>query len=412
MEKLKHKGLIIFILGLLSAIGPLSIDMYLPGFNDIADSLHTDIDQVGYSLSSFFIGISIGQLIYGPLLDRFGKKPPLYIGLILYIITSIIITFIVDVNSLIVLRFFQALGSCAGMVGGRALVRDLFPVEENAKVFSYLMLVIAVSPLFAPTLGGFITNHIGWQAIFVVLAIFSFSTLIATYFWVPKGMPPNTEMSLKPKPIVKSFLRVMKVPKFYTYGLISAISSSGLYAYIAGSPNLFMNIYEVSKRQYGWIFAIIGMGMTIASQINTLLLRKFKSEQISIVAMSFQVLTGLILVITTYFGWLNLYTNIALIWLYLFTQGAIYPNTSALCLAPFNLSAGTASALMGALQLGIGALATALVNAFTDTTAMPMVITMLLCGSISFIILFVGRRFIQDDPQNQKIKSPGVKKVH
>ncbi len=399
MEKLKRRGLVIFILGLLSAIGPFSIDMYLPGFKDIAKSLHTDIGQVGLSLSAFFLGIAAGQLIYGPLLDRFGRKKPLYIGLAVYFLTSIGCAFVVDVDQLIVMRFFQALGSCAGMVASRALVRDLFPVSENAKVFSYLMLVIAISPILAPTAGGYVTALFGWEAIFITLAVISFFTLLAVYFIVPEGNAPDKDMSLKPGPILKSFVAVSKVPKFYTYALVSAISSSGLYAYIAGSPNLFLNVFEVSKKQYGWIFATIALGMTIASQVNTVLLRKYSSERISLIALYLQVATGLTFAITAYMGWLNLYTTIAVIWIYMATQGSVYPNTSALSLAPFSRSAGTASALMGAVQLGIGALTTAVVNALTTESALPMAVTILFCATTSLTILLVCRRKISDESE-------------
>lgn len=397
MESKTKRFLLILTLGLLSAIGPFSIDMYLPGFKEIAESLHTDVSHISMSLSSFFIGIAVGQLIYGPLLDRFGKKRPLYIGLGVYIITSLFCAFIRDADALIVTRFFQALGSCAGMVASRAFIRDLYPVNENAKIFSYLMLVVAVSPIIAPTFGGYITAMFGWEAIFIVLAVISTLTLAFSYFWIPAGASPETTMSLKPKPIIKSFTRVAKKPMFYTYALISAVSSSGLYAYIAGSPKLFMGIYEVPKKQYAWIFAIIALGMTIASQLNNLLLRKYSSEKITVVMLCCQVLTGFILAISTYYGWLNLYSTIAIIWVYLATQGFIYPNTSALSLVPFSKGAGTASALMGAIQMGIGGLVTALVGIFTKDTAVPMTLTMFLCGATSLIILFIGRRFIPEN---------------
>jgi DHA1 family bicyclomycin/chloramphenicol resistance-like MFS transporter len=161
--KRKNKFLLILILGLLSAIGPFSIDMYLPGFPAIAADLHTTVAHVSLSLSSFFIGISAGQLLYGPLLDRFGRKGPLYTGLSLYLITSLACTFADSANALITFRLLQALGACGGMVASRAMVRDLFPVNEIAKVFSMLMLVIGVSPIIAPTVGGYITGI--WMAI-------------------------------------------------------------------------------------------------------------------------------------------------------------------------------------------------------------------------------------------------------
>lgn len=207
--------------------------------------------------------------------------------------------------------------------------------------------------------------------------------------------PPNKELSLMPKPIIKEFLAVAKVPKFYTYALTGAIASSGLYSYIAGSPYVFMEIYEVSEKQYGWIFAIISIGLITASQLNTLLLKKYSSEQITLVVLTCQVIVGIVLVLLTYFNMLNLYSTIALIWLYLATQGFVFPNTSALALAPFSINAGTASALMGAVQLGIGAMATALVSALSNNTALPMTGVMLLCGSTSFIVLLFGSRIIR-----------------
>ena len=156
--KKQSKFYLILILGLMSAIGPLSIDMYLPAFPSIAAGLNSSIERVTLSLSSFFIGISIGQLIYGPLLERYGRKIPLYVGLGLYALASFACASATSVEMLILFRFLQALGGCVGMVASRAMVRDLFDVKDNAKVFSTLMLVIAVSPIIAPTLGGFITT--------------------------------------------------------------------------------------------------------------------------------------------------------------------------------------------------------------------------------------------------------------
>lgn len=397
MTKLKNKGIIIFVLGLLSAVGPFSIDMYLPGFREIADEFNTSVSHVGLSLSSFFIGISLGQLIYGPLLDRFGRKPLIYIGLTIYIITSILCAFVIDADQLIIMRFFQAIGSCVGMVASRALVRDIFPVQENARIFSYLMLVIAISPIIAPTLGGYVTSFYSWRIIFIILAGIGVLAFLGTYYILPAGNPPDTELSLMPRPIIKKYLMVLRVPDFYTYAMVSAVSSSGLYAYLAGSPTLFLDIFKVSKSEYGIIFAIIAAGMMLANQFNTFLLRKYSSEQISLVALVFQVGAGLFLAVSTYFGWLNIYMTIGAIWAFMATQGFVYPNTSALSIAPFQQSAGTASALMGAIQLGIGAISAFLVSMFTKTSAFPMGLTILICGTLSLIILLLGRTFIVKD---------------
>ena len=201
----RNKFFMIVILGMLSAIGPFSIDMYLPGFPAIAEDLHTTVARVALSLSSFFIGISFGQLLYGPLLDRFGRKKPLYIGLSVYLLSSIGCAVCTSVDALIALRFVQAIGGCAGMVAARAMVRDLFPVEENAKIFSMLMLVIGVSPIIAPTVGGYVTAAFGWHYIFIILTIMAALILAAVHFALPESRKPDLSVSLLTTPIIKGF---------------------------------------------------------------------------------------------------------------------------------------------------------------------------------------------------------------
>src|SRR5689334_16346646 len=182
----KNNFYLILILGLLTAIGPFSIDMYLPAFPDIAKGLHTTVAQVTLSLSSFFVGISFGQLLYGPLLERFGRKKPLYAGLCIYLVASIGCALAASVNALIILRLLQAVGGCVGMVAARAMVRDMFEVKENAKVFSTLMLVVAVSPIIAPTLGGYVTSILGWRYVFVMLIIVDVIVIVCAYFLLPE----------------------------------------------------------------------------------------------------------------------------------------------------------------------------------------------------------------------------------
>lgn len=391
----KKRTLVILILGLLSALGPFSIDLYLPGFPEIARDLNSTTGRVALSLSSYFIGVSIGQMIYGPLLDRFGRRIPLLIGLFIYLFASVYIVYVTSADSLILARFVQALGGCAGMVAARALVRDLFPVTETAKIFSLLMLVIAVSPIVAPTLGGFATAHWGWHSIFIILAVLAAINIILVYFWLPLGAPPDTTMSLKPRPIINSFWTVFKTPQFYTYTLTGSFAASGLYAYIAGSPHVFMELYGVSEKQYGWIFGIIAMGLVIASQVNTVLLKKHSSQKIVKVTLICQVIAGALLFFGTIFNLIEMYSMIVLAFLFLSTQGFAFPNTSALSLAPFEKNAGTASALMGALQLGIGAMITALVSMLSDETPLPMTGIMFLCAIASLSILYWGDRKIK-----------------
>jgi DHA1 family bicyclomycin/chloramphenicol resistance-like MFS transporter len=390
----RSKFFLILVLGMLSAIGPFSIDMYLPGFPAIAKDLNTTVAHVSLSLSSFFIGISAGQLLYGPLLDRFGRKKPLYAGLTAYLLTSMACAFITSADALIWLRLLQALGGCAGMVASRALVRDLFPVEESAKVFSLLMLVVGVSPIIAPTLGGYITASIGWKYIFVALGIMAAFILIAVYVGLPEGRKPDTALSLKPPAIIANFLSVLREPQFHTYALTGSFASAGLYAYITGSPYVFMEIFKVTEKQFGWIFALVAIGLIASSQVNSFLLRTHKSGQIIKVALLCQTITGIALFAGSALGLLGVLSTISLIFIFLCCQGFTFPNTSALSLAPFSKNAGSASALLGCIQMAIGAATSALVSFLSNHTALPMTGVMASCAVVSLIIVIAGSRMI------------------
>jgi DHA1 family bicyclomycin/chloramphenicol resistance-like MFS transporter len=393
MEQISRTRLI-FILGLLSAIGPFSIDMYLPGFPVIAADLKTTPEMVSYSLSSYFIGICAGQMLIGPLLDRFGRKPPLLGGLLLYIISALGCAWAPTIEALIVFRFFQAAGGCAGMVAPRAIIRDVFPVHENARIFSLLILIIGVSPIIAPTAGGFITSHYGWHSIFLLLAAITFLISMAVIFLLPESRKADPTFSLKPKPIIASFSKVITTPQFSTYAFTGSLASAGLYAYLAGSPFVFMDLYHVSGQHYGWIFAIVAGGLIASSQVNNILLRKYRSEQIVPVVLAVQCLIATCLVGGTMAGVLNLYGTIACIFFYLCCQGFSFPNSSALSMAPFTKEAGSASALLGAIQMALGAFASALVGIFSDGTALPMVGVMAACSFSAVTVLAIGRRVI------------------
>ena len=368
--------------------------MYLPGFPIIAASLHTTPEMVSYSLSSYFIGICAGQMLLGPLLDRYGRKRPLYGGLIIYILSSIGCAFAPTIEVLIVLRLFQAAGGCVGIVAPRAIIRDLFPVEENAKIFSLLILILGVSPIIAPTAGGYITALFGWHSIFIILAIITFLILLAVIFYLPESKQPDPAFSLKPKPILASFRKVITHPQFYTYSLTGAMASAGLYAYLAGSPFVFMDLYHVTGQQYGWIFAVVAAGLIASSQLNNVLLKKYSSGQIIRVTLLLQCIIALVLVFGTYNNWLGLYGTIACIFFYLCCQGFSFPNSSALSMAPFSREAGSASALMGSIQMALGAGASALVGVLSNGTAIPMTGVMAGCSLTAVVILMIGRRAI------------------
>jgi DHA1 family bicyclomycin/chloramphenicol resistance-like MFS transporter len=382
----------ILVLGSLTALGPFSIDMYLPGFEDIAHSLGTSVASVALSLSSYFIGISLGQLLYGPLLDRYGRKRPLYAGLALYIIATIICMQARDINTLIVLRFIQAVGSCAAQVAAMAMVRDLFGPKESAKVFSLLLLVLGASPMIAPTAGGYIVVNFGWRTIFLVLTILGILITALSIFLLPESHAPDKTFSLKPRPIINNFISVFREPQFLVFVLVESLAFAGLLAYVSGSPIVFMNIFHVDKKTYGWIFAFLSVAFIGLSQFNSLLLKKYSSEQIIWVALTGQVLVAAIFLAGNIAGWYGLPQTILFIFLFLGCLGFTNPNAAALSLAPFSRNAGTASALLGALQMGIGALASMGIGAFSSTSATPMIAIMASTSIAALVILIIGKR--------------------
>jgi len=402
---------LILILGLLTAIGPLSIDMYLPAFPDIAKGLNTSVSSVMLSLSSFFIGISIGQLIYGPLLERWGRKKPLYFGLVIYAIAAIGCATTLTVNGLILFRLFQALGGCVGMVASRAMVRDLFEVKDNAKIFSTLMLVVAVSPIIAPTLGGYITAYFGWRYIFGMLILVISLILVAVYFILPESKKPDPNFSLKPSAIVRSYSTIIKNQQFAIYTSTGAVAYAGLYAYISGSPFVFMVIFKVSEKYYGWIFAMIAAGLIGASQLNNVLLKKYRSEQIIRTAIYLQSTIGIFLVATFLFGIHELYLTIILIMLFLGCQGFIFPNASALSMAPFGHNAGSASALMGFIQMSIGALMSAVVSVLQNGTAIPMTGIMAFCSLSASLLYTIGSKVVVNKASNLLVEEEEVEMI-
>ena len=256
------------------------------------------------------------------------------------------------------------------------------------------MLVVAISPIIAPTLGGYVTAVMGWRFVFAILIIVDLLIIIAVYFLLPESKKPDAGFSLKSGAIINNFLGIVKHPQFYTYAMTGAVAYGGLCAYISGSPHVFMEIFRVNEKQYGWIFAIIALGIISASQISNLALRKYSSEHIIKVALSFQSLIGFTFALITFLGFSQIYLTILLIFLFLTCQGFIFPNASALTLAAFGHNAGSASALMGAIQMGVGAGASALVSVLQNNSALPMSGIMAFCSITALIVFAMGRKII------------------
>lgn len=395
-SKQQNRTIVLLILGLLSAIGPFSIDMYLPAFKTIASDFNTTVDLVQYSLTSFFVGIAFGQLIYGPLLDRYGRKKPLLVGLLIYIAATFLCIFTRDIEHLILLRFFQALGSCAGMVAARAMIQDYYEPREAARVFSLLMLVIAISPILAPSAGALLLNHFDWHYIFITLLVIGIIILLATFFKLPESYPGNKDFSLRPTAIIKNFWSVFTNKTFLSYSMVGSVASSGLYAYLAGSSFVMQEQFGLSQSEYGLAFAFVASAMVIATQINRVILKRWTSPQISRIANIWQALIALLLFVVLITGTLTFPILLILIFFYLMGHGFIFPNTSAMALSPFKRLAGSASALLGCIQMAIGALTSGLVSFFHNNTAYPMISVMAAAAIGSLLISIVAAKPAND----------------
>jgi DHA1 family bicyclomycin/chloramphenicol resistance-like MFS transporter len=396
MSASHNRIFIIVILGALATISPFAIDMYLPAFPEVAAALHTSTARVQLSIVSYFAGFSIGQLIYGPLLDRFGRKRPLYVGLALYVVASIFCMVSANVKFLIAMRFIQAIGGCSAGVAGMAMVRDFFHVDETAKIISILILILSVSPFLAPSVGHFVAEHFGWRWVFVLLAAFSLLMLVVCRLCLPEGHTADVNVSLKLMPVVRNYAEVLKEPQFLTYALSGSFAFSGLLVYVSSSPIIFMEVFHVNGAQFSWIFATMAVGFIGANQVNVFLLRKFSSAQIFYATLLVECPVVLMFLVGTYFNWLGLPAVLVLLFIVLSSLGLAYPNAAALSVVPFDHNIGSASAMLGFLQIGIAVLASSLIGLTNSHTMTPVALIVAVTSWIGLVILLIGKRRIHD----------------
>ncbi len=383
--------MIILMLGALSLISPFSVDMYLPAFAQIANHLGTTTAAVSLSLSSYFIGFAMGQVMYGPLLDRFGRKKPLYAGLCLYLAASALCIHPVNLRMLIALRFLQAIGGCVAQVASVAMVRDFFPADQSARIFSLLFLIIGVSPLLAPSFGSLVLLWLGWQWIFVMLSVFAFAILLMIRFLLPEAHRADPRIDLRPGPLLANFGHIFAVPQFSVYAMAGAFSFAGLFTYVAGSPLIFMDGFHVSEKTFGLIFAVLTGGFIAGSQVNLVLLRTLSSNRIFTIALSLQVVFGLIFIAGSWLNWYGMTATLVLFFLFLSCIGLTYPNAAAIALRPFSRNVGSASALLGFIQMGVGALISTGIGFFGTKAVIGLLSGTSLLGAAIFL---AGRRWV------------------
>ncbi|WP_216851044.1 multidrug effflux MFS transporter [Acidisphaera sp. L21] len=379
------------LLGALGVISPFSIDMYLPAFPGVAEAFSVATSEVAATLSSYFIGLAVGQVVYGPVLDRFGRKLPLCLGLLIYIAASAGCAMATGLPSLIAIRFLQALGGCGAQVASVAMVRDFFPVEDNARILSMLFLFIAVSPLLAPTVGGLVIAVAGWRAVFGVLAAIVAVIVVVTWFVLPEAHPPDRAISLRPGPILAEYGAILRDRGFAPYAFAGAFSFAGLFTYVAGAPIIFMEQFHLTPALFSLSFALLAGGFIGGSQANVLLLRRYDARVLFGRFLGVQVAAALLFLLGSLADWYGLYSTLALFFVVLACTGVTYPNAAAMAMAPFSRNAGSAAALLGFIQLGVGAVISSGIGLFTLHTSLPIVAILAATSVTALAIQTVGR---------------------
>ncbi len=375
----------------MSALGPFSIDMYLPSFPAIAEDLNTNISKVSLTLSSYFIGISVGQLIYGPIIDRYGRIKPLIIGLFIFVASSIGCALSPDIYSLIGMRLFLALGGCVGMVASRAIIRDRFDDDDIAKAYSSLILVMGVAPIIAPRVGGFISSNFGWKYIFYILALIGLALMLVVKLFLQESKTKDLSVSLNFKKVSVSYYQVLSHREFLLNGIAGSLVMAGMFAYIAGSPFVFMKLFGMEESTYGWMFGLNAVAFIGGSQLNRLLLNKFQSPSLTFYISLISMLISLLVLSSVYFVELPLVLIQIFLFAFMLLSGILSPNTSAMAITPFIKNAGVASALLGSLRMISGFLASLSISIFHDGSYFPMILFIILCSSLAFVILWWKR---------------------
>lgn len=382
------------VLGLLSAIGPFAIDMYLPALPAISQDLGASTSAVQMSLMAFFISVGLGQLIYGPVADMFGRKLPLYFGLVVFALASIGCALAPTVEMLIAFRFLQGLGACAGMVVPRAIVRDLHTGNEAARLMSMLMLVFSISPILAPLAGSAVTAVASWRAVFWIVMVAAILGLVLLALALDETRPAKDRVESGVGNALAGYWLLLRDRHFLGLVFIGAFGMASFFAYLANSSFVLIEHYGLTPTQYSLAFSINAVSFFGFSQLNGKLGAMFGLAKVMRVAVTGFAAAVVILFLLVIAGFDGLPVLIGMLFIGNGFLGLVIPTSAVLALDEHGEIAGTASALMGTLQMVTGAVVMAVVGLFLDGTALPMIAGIAACGVIAFTLAQVtlGRR--------------------
>lgn len=389
MNKYQNPLLITITLGILTAIGSISIDIYLPAFEVMASYFKVPIVQIESTVTLFLLGMATGQLFIGPISDVWGRRLPLKLGLITYIACSIACLLTTSFEVFLVLRFIQGLSGSACQVVSRALVNDIYTGKDAAHMFTVLQILMGISPILAPIIGGMLADDGLWKLLFLIMAIVSGLGLLGCLTILPGGKLPVQHKKLNPVAVGKAYVACIKNPAFVNFALVRAISNSAAFSFVTASPFVFMELYHLSKQNYGFLFSSGAFGMISMGMLNTRLLRSFEIKTITRFAIIFQVITSSVIVLSIYLQ-ADFIVIAILLFLFLSMLGLILPNSTALYLASASTHGGAASAVIGSLSYLSAFLITSLLTLLHNSTAYPMVITMMSCSLFALLLLNIN----------------------
>jgi len=379
-------------MGALTAIAPISIDFYLPAFPEIARGLSTTSNEVERTLAAYLIGMASAQLVYGPLTDRFGRKPPLYGALVLYIVASAACALAPSVEFLTLSRIAQAMGGAAGMVISRAVVRDHYNTQEAARALSMLMLIMGVAPILAPIVGSQVLAFAGWRGIFVVMTLIGVVLLITVWKVMAESLPPQNKIMLSWDNISRTYTGLLRHKRFAAFSLSGGMGSATLFGYIAASPRLFIEYFGVSPQTYGLLFAINAFSLIMGTQVSARLLRHHRPEKLLPWALALMMSAGLAALALSLLGVASLPVIMACIICFMFSHGLVGPNSAAMALSDQGRQLGSASAMMGTITISCGALAGMTVSMLTTPGPLPLALIMGCCTSMACLLGALARK--------------------
>jgi DHA1 family bicyclomycin/chloramphenicol resistance-like MFS transporter len=392
---------LVLMLGALTAFAPMSIDMYLSSMPEIGRVLHAGPDQVQASLAAFFAGMAIGQFLYGPASDRFGRRAPLLLGIVIYTVASLVCALAPTVQVLVAARFVQALGGCAGAVIARAVVRDRFNHTDTARVLSLMTLIMGLAPVLAPQFGGVVQFFAGWRGVFWILVLFGLAIGLWIAFGLTESRSEATALQARSENPFRAYFALLGQKRLVGYALAGALNGATLFTYISTAPDLVMGTYGHRPLVFNIIFAFNAVGIIGASQVNRFLLRRSVPDRVLVRASIASIIAAFLLVLAAWTGLGGEFTVLPLLFLALSTYGLMSGNTMAGALSVDPKRAGSISALMGGISFGAGALASWVGGLLHDGTPKPVAAVMFACligSSLAIFWLAV--------PKDRRSKSP------